>query len=416
MTSDCTLHCQRCGEWGSGYEGCPACASEGVFVNLMPPLADLAGYDLSTYSGGLYDWRGTLPIASDVRPVSLGEGNTPSVSLHTEPGSGPLWIKNEAANPTWSHKDRGMSAALTKARELGVTTVVVASSGNAGAAAAAYSARAGIECVVLTTVGIPPVMEGLLAGLGATLVGYRSGDDRNRMLAAAVKELGWYPAAFTDDRVGGNPYGNEGFKSIAYELARDHGNELETVVVPTSKADVLSGIGRGFQELFEAGLIERMPALVAAEAATGAAFTKALSDPDPDSQERTDVIRHESPAWSIGNAHAFWQGLNAIRVSGGHAVAVDEGRYLSERDRVGRENGFYVEISSAVSIAAARDIAAGSAGTTVAISTSTGLKDPPLPGAEPTELTVLAPAVDALQDRVARTRPGAGATPVSPIR
>ena len=109
------------------------------------------------------------------------------------------------------------------------TTVVVASSGNAGAAAAAYSARAGMECIVLTTVGIPPVMEKLLAGVGATFIGYRSTTDRNRMLKAAVKELGWYPAAFTDDRVGGNPYGNEGFKSIAYELARDHGDDLETV-------------------------------------------------------------------------------------------------------------------------------------------------------------------------------------------
>ena len=256
-----TLSCPRCGAPGSGYESCPTCAQEGVFVNPMPPPADLAGFDLNTYEGGVYGWPSALPIASDVSPVSLAEGNTPSVSLHTDSGSGPLWIKNEAANPTWSHKDRAMSAALTKARELGATTVVVASSGNAGAAAAAYAARAGIECIVLTTVGIPPVMEGLLAGVGATLIGYRSSDERNRMLHAAVTELGWFPAAFTDARAGGNAHGNEGYKSVAYELARDHGGELETVVVPTSKGDLLSGIGRGFEELLKAGLIEKMPAL-----------------------------------------------------------------------------------------------------------------------------------------------------------
>ena len=212
-----TLACLRCGETGSGYEGCSACRQEGVFVNLAPHPADLTDHNLAGFGGGLYEWRDTLPIAPEVPPVTLGEGNTPSVSLRTDPGCGPLAIKNEAANPTWSHKDRGMSAALTKAREIGATTVVIASSGNAGAAAAAYSARAGLECVVLTTVGIPPVMERLLAGIGATFVGYRSTAERNRMLAAAVGELGWYPAAFADDRVGGNPYGNEGFKSIPRE-------------------------------------------------------------------------------------------------------------------------------------------------------------------------------------------------------
>jgi threonine synthase len=315
-----------------------------------------------------------------------------------------LAIKNEAANPTWSHKDRGMSAALTKARELGANTVVIASSGNAGAAAAAYSARAGMECIVLTTVGIPPVMERLLAGVGATLIGYGSTADRNRMLYAAVTELGWYPAAFTDDMVGGNPYGNEGFKSIAYELARDHGDQLQTVVVPVSKADLMSGIGRGFQELHAAGLIAKMPALVAAEAATGAAFTMALSDPDPQAQERTRVVRHESPAWSIGNTYAFFQGLNVLRASEGGAMAVDQDRYLAERERVGHQNGLYVEISSAVAIAAAREIAADSSGLTVAISTSTGIKDPDLPGAEPIKLTVLEPVVDQLQAWVARSR------------
>ncbi len=400
-----TLSCPRCGTPGSGYEGCSKCAREGVFVNPMPALADLAGNDLKSYAGGVYGWRSTLPVASDVAAVSLGEGNTPSVPLHADPGSGPLWIKNEAANPTWSHKDRAMAAALTKARELGATTVVVASSGNAGAAAAAYSARAGVQCIVLTTVGIPPVMEALLAGVGATLVGYKSSDERNRMLHAAVTELGWFPAAFTDARAGGNSHGNEGYKSVAYELARDHGSQLETVVVPTSKGDLLSGIGRGFEELRQAGLIDNMPAIVAAEVSTGAALTKALSDPDPNSQERTRVTRHDSPAWSIGNTNAYWQALNALRISGGHAVAIDVDRYLAERERVGRENGFYVEISSAVAIAAARDIASRASGVTVAISTSTGLKDPALPTVEPAELTVLEPTIDQLRDWVAHERP-----------
>ena len=106
-----TLACLRCGETGSGYEGCPACRQEGVFVNLAPRPADLTDRDLAGFGGGLYEWRDTLPIAPGVPPVTLGEGNTPSVSLRTDPGCGPLAIKNEAANPTWSHKDRGMSAA-----------------------------------------------------------------------------------------------------------------------------------------------------------------------------------------------------------------------------------------------------------------------------------------------------------------
>lgn len=392
-----SLYCPRCGEDGTGFEGCASCAAQGVYVNLAPPLADLQNHDLESYIGGPYGWEDTLPIGPDIQPVTLGEGNTPSVPLLVEAGSGSIWIKNEASNPTWSHKDRAMSVSITKAMEIGARTVVIASSGNAGAAAAAYSARAGLTCVVLTTVGIPPAMHRLLTALGAIIVGFETTDQRNSMLYAAVSRLGWYPAAFVDARVGGNPFGNEGYKSVAYELAKEHGDQLFAVVVPTSRADLLSGIGRGFQELRKAGLLGATPKLVAAEPDTGAAFATALAISDPATQERTHVTRHASAAWSIGNSYAHWQGLDAIRRSDGHAVAVDTDTYLAERSRVGRENGFYIEIASAVGVAVARELAATASGITVTIGTSTGLKDPTDTTSVSTKLAVTEPDIDGLQ-------------------
>lgn len=369
------LQCPRCGVPQQGYTGCSTCAAEGVYVNLVPPPTNLAGRDLSSLVGGPWGWRDTLPVSMDVAPVTLGEGDTPLIPLATD-GTSRVWIKNEAANPTASHKDRGMSVAVAKAVEVGADTIVAPSSGNAGLAASAYAARAGLRAVILTTPGIPPMFEAMLATLGANLVILDDLAERAEMTTRSVADLGWYPVTFLDSRVGGNPYGNAGYKSIAYELARDVGDELAAVVVPTSRADLMSGVAGGFDELVAAGLLARMPRIVAAEAATGAAFSTALALEDTDEQDRVEVVRHESPAFSIGSDRAHWQGLHAIRRSGGWAVPVEAGTYLAEKARVGAEVGLMVETAAAVAIAAARQVAERVDGVTVALATSASFKDP----------------------------------------
>ncbi|HEY8523532.1 MAG TPA: pyridoxal-phosphate dependent enzyme [Acidimicrobiales bacterium] len=392
-----TLTCPRCGRPGTGFAGCPRCRAEGVAVNLVPPLADLRGRDLAAYPGGPWGWSATLARPGGPRPTeslptgplpteslptgpSLGEGNTPLVPVEAASG-GELWVKDESRNPTGSHKDRAMAAGVAAAVAAGADTVVAATSGNAGAAAAAYAARAGLRCVVLTTTAVPGALAGQIQALGATLAGYPDGATRNAVMETAVEELGWYPLTnYVRPVAGANPYAIEGYKSIAYELARDLDPPPDAVVVPTSAADLLAGVERGYRELAEAGLVAAVPRLVAAETATGAAFTAALRHPDRPAQERTRVAHHPSPAFSIGNAAPAWQGLDALWRTGGTAVAVEVEDYMDEHRRLPRTAGLFLEAASAVAVRAARDLVRDGVPRVVALGTGSGLKglgDPP---------------------------------------
>lgn len=366
--------CPRCGHRGSGYTGCPRCAADGVFPNYGFPLQDLSGRDLSRFPGGPWGWRDTLPIAANTPAITLGEGDTPNVAYDVDGHT--IWLKNEGSNPTWSHKDRAASVAVAKALEVGANTVVAPSTGNAGLAVAAYAARAGLRAVMLTLVGIPETYQAMMASLGARLVAFDSDQARYDMARAAVEDLGWYPALYVDPRVGGNPYGNMGYKSVAYELARDFGDDLGAVVAPVSRADLLSGMSIGFEELVSAGLLKSMPRLVIAEVDSGAAFAAALALDDPDEQDRTEVVRGSSPAFSIGSERAHWQGLRAIRISDGWAVSLDEPTYLAEQQQVIRKAGLLIEVAAAVSVAAARQVAKEVDGVTVAMATGAASKDP----------------------------------------
>jgi ornithine cyclodeaminase len=365
------LTCPRCGRAGSGFGGCATCRADGLAVNLAPPLADLSGRDLASFRGGPWGWPDTLRVPAE-RRVSLGEGNTPTFPV---PGAWPgLWVKYEGANPTGSHKDRAMAAGVAKAVESGADTVIAASSGNAGASAAAYAAAAGLRCVVLTTTRIPSPMRAQILAYGATLAVYSTVDDRSRVMAEAVATQGWYPlTSYTTPSTGGNAYANEGYKSIAYELARDLGENLGAVVVPTSRADLLSGVARGFRELRDGGLLRRTVRLVAAETATGAPLAAAMRLADRTEQERVRVADSPSPAISLGEDHPTWQGLHALWGSSGDAIAIEVDDYLAERAALARR-GLFLETSSAVGVAAARLVASDVDGLTVAIGTATGLK------------------------------------------
>src|SRR5947209_7643039 len=136
--------------------GDPAERAAGRAINLHVLYSSHTSADLFTEDAfkdafakrrSLWDFRAFLPIA-DEEPVTLGEGNTPLLPIPTSQGT--LYLKNESVNPTWSHKDRAMTVAVTVARSLGFHTVVGASTGNAGAALAAYAARAGMRCIMFT--------------------------------------------------------------------------------------------------------------------------------------------------------------------------------------------------------------------------------------------------------------------------
>ncbi|MFD7238961.1 pyridoxal-phosphate dependent enzyme [Streptomyces syringium] len=386
------LHCPRCGTGAEDFSGCGACRAEGIGANPVPPLADLSGLSLRTYPGGPWGWPSTLPVTGE--PVTLGEGGTPNVRVPADDGGdgadGELWVKYEGANPTGSHKDRAMSVGVAAAVAAGADTVTAASSGNAGAAAAAYAARAGLRCVVFTTDEVPEPLRAQIDALGAVRVVRKDSSARNAAMGEAVERFGWYPlTSFASPSPGGNAYANEGYKSVAYEIARDFGDRVAAVVVPTSRADLLSGIERGFRELRTAGLLARVPRLVAAEPDAAAPFTAALARSAPAEQERTSVPYRPSPAFSLGEERPTWQGLDALRRSNGSAVAVPTEVFMAEHQSLGAQ-GLFLEPSSAVGVAVARRWVREHGGLVIAVGTATGLKATAgVRGVEPTAIPEL---------------------------
>lgn len=367
------LTCPRCGEAGAGFGGCPRCADDGVAVNLVPPPADLRGRDLTTFTGGPWDWADALMVGDGLPRVTLGEGGT---ALIEDAENSSLKLKLEMYNPTGSHKDRAMAVGVSAALLAGSPIVVAASSGNAGASVAAYAARAGLSAIVTTTSAVPTAIRAQITATGAMLAVFESAALRNEATRRLVEDFGCFPLTnYVDPGPGSNTYAIEGLKSLAYELAREV-PQADAIVVPTSRADLVSGIARGYAELRAAGLIQRSPRLLVAEPVTGAAFSAAVLESGRHARERTHVERRDSPAFSIGSDVANFQGLHALELTAGTAVSVGVADLMAEYDLL-RRHGLWVEAAAATAVRAARR-EAESGRTVVAIVSAGGLKDPEL--------------------------------------
>jgi threonine synthase len=393
------LTCVRCGERAeeaSAYAGCGRCAADGIPANLAP------SYDLSAGAPtvddtqpGLFRHRALLPLAPGDEPVSLGEGRTPLLRLarlSADLGLGQLWLKDESRNPTWSYKDRLAAVAVSKARATGADTVVVATTGNHGAAVAAYAAAAGLRCVALTLTSVPATMRTLMQAYGASVVAFDSPPDRWTVMAAAAEERGWVPmSGFQNPPIGSNAFGVEGYKTISYELLEQLGAAPDVVITPVAYGDGLAGLHRGFAELHALGLVEKVPRLVAAETFGPYAEMLASGGPTPTMPIRPSV------AFSIATPWATYQGVDALRRTRGSAVSLsDDEEVMATQLLLGRREGLYLEASSVLPLLAARRLSEEGFikpdDVVVALGTSTGLKDvdataarlPAPPVAEPT--------------------------------
>ncbi len=219
-----------------------------------PPGGGLGRNDTQRRPRSMWRWDAFLP-ASAKDAVSLGEGDTPLLEAPNL-GLGDVWIKDESRNPTWSFKDRLASGALTMAKRFGAKVIASSSSGNAGAAAAAYAAKAGLPCVVFTFVGSAGPLVLQMRAYGAMVVKVTDKADRWRLQSLGVREFGWYPTSpFFGPVVGSNPYGMEGYKTIAYEIAEAFDwNPPDWCVLPVCYGDALFGMWKGYEDLFSPGL------------------------------------------------------------------------------------------------------------------------------------------------------------------
>ena len=367
------------------FEGCPRCRAAGVAVNLtvehdLSPLIPAGPELFPAAPRNLWRFKGLLPVRPSA-PASLGEGATPLVHLERlgrRLGLPRLFAKDESQNPTWSYKDRLCAVAVAHAVEIGARVITISSTGNHGAATAAYAARAGLPCVAFTLASVPDAMKTLMQAYGAAVVACPTSEARWRLMRQGVERLGWYPTSgYAMPPVGSTPWGVEGYKTIAYEIAEDLGWTAPDVVsVPAAYSDGLAGIWKGFAELAELGLVKHAPRMVAAE--PFGPLTHAL-ERGLDAPEAVEAPR-PSVAFSIGSRYGTWQGLDALRRSGGLGAALTDEGILEAQRLLARDEGLFVEPSAAAAVTAVMQLAARKAldpeATIAVVLTSSGLKDP----------------------------------------
>ncbi len=343
------LSCLRCGKRYSPSDavvdlgvGCVACLEQGYPVSLRVDYERERNRLPQQSATGMMRYAAQLPY---IDFPTLGEGTTPLVELPTlaeSYGIDRLWIKNEGQNPTGSHKDRMSALAVARAASLGRETVVAASSGNAGASLAAYAGAANLRCVIISTAKINPVWKRAIRMAGAELILTETAKERWQIMRQKVEEEGWYPVTnYLNPPTGSNPFGVQGYKTVAYEIVEQCAGEMPTVViVPTARGDLLWGIWQGF---LESGCSER-PRLVAVE--PFARLSRVLVGED----YRQSFAGEPHAMSSIGGATATYQSMVALRDSQGLAVEVSTPETEEAQQALAR-HGFYTELSAAAVLA-----------------------------------------------------------------
>jgi threonine synthase len=301
--------------------------------------------------------------------LTLGEGETPLVRaahLAGECGVDELWFKLESCNPTGSFKDRGMVVAVAKAMEAGATGIMCASTGNTSASAAAYAAKAGLECFVIVPGG--KIAAGKMAqavAYGATILEIEGNFDD--ALAAAREVTAQTSIALVNSV---NPHRIEGQKTAAFEICDALGDAPGTLAIPVGNAGNITAYWKGFVECSERGLSTLHPNMVGFQAAGAAPIVNDARVFDP--QTIASAIR-------IGNP-ASWKGAVAARdESEGLIEAVTDEQILEAYTLLAAREGLFVEPASAASVAGLIKLAREGRPRgmrAVAILTGNGLKDP----------------------------------------
>lgn len=295
----------------------------------------------------LWRYRELLPLAEFDRRVDLGEGGTPLVAWDEPPGGPRVLLKIEAGNPTGSFKDRGLSLAVNRARELGAEGVELASAGNAALALAAYAAAAGLRCRVALPADTPSTVAERCLAYGAEVV------TSPGTLVEARARLGADPRGYWDLSTLREPYRVEGKKTMGLEVVEQLGWELpEWIVYPTGGGTGIVGMHKAFDELERLGLISgARPRFVAVQMEGCAPIVRAFA-----------AGWSEAPVWEapetrvwglrVPKALGDFLVLAALRETDGHALAVSEAAAEEVRARAARQHGLLIGPEGAAALAA----------------------------------------------------------------
>ena len=336
-------------------------------------LARSAALDAAALAGrppGVWRYRDAIPLPPDVQPVTLGEPATPVIQVELD-GARP-WLKLDYLFPTGSYKDRGATVLVSLLRAAGRTHVLEDSSGNAGSAIAAYCAAAGIACEIYAPATASPGKLVQIAAYGATV--HTIAGTREDVTAAALAAAAhtFYASHYW------NPFFNEGTKTMAFEAWEQLGRAPDVAVLPCGHGSVVLGAAMGFAELHAAGLIPRVPRIVAVQAQAVDPLHRMFHESLPSPPV---VAASATAAEGIATRHPLrWREiLAAVRDSGGTFVSVTEPGIAHAVTWAARR-GLLIEPTSAAAIAGYREAIVSRAvtprETALVVLTGHGLKDP----------------------------------------
>ncbi|MGD9561564.1 MAG: threonine synthase [Pyrinomonadaceae bacterium] len=377
------LECADCGLKHAANEPQDLC------VECRKPL--LVRYDLSKAGNtlrkaelgsrvsSLWRYREVLPVTNEENIITFGEGWTPLLKAdrlaRTLPAKLDLRIKDEGQNPTQSFKARGMTAAISVAKELGVTKVAVPSAGNAAGAMAAYAARAGMEAHIFMPSDTPlaNIVECRQTGASVTLIDGLI-TDCGKIVAERKEAEGWFDVSTLKE-----PYRIEGKKTMGYELAEQLGWKLPDVIIyPTGGGTGLIGMWKAFDEMEAMGWIgPERSRMVSVQSETCAPIVRAFHAGErfADGFENAATV---ASGLRVPKAIGDFLILDALRASGGTAVAVSDEDLIDAVGEIGAAEGIFTAPEGAACLPALRKlIADGSVKdheTVVIFNTGSGIK------------------------------------------
>ena len=345
---------------------------------------------------GIDRFRAMMPVSTAI--PFLGEGDTPLIRsrrLGSALGLPRLYFKYEGRNPTGAFKDRAAALATALAVEAGAEGILTASSGNSAAALAAYSAAAGLKCLILLEPGNPPGKLRQAVAVGAKVIPVKGVFDRGpEALAALLTEVGDplnYYSAFIYAPV--NPYILEGIKTISYEIAARLPGAPDAVVCPVGGGDMLTAQWRGYLELKRAGVIEALPRMIAVQSENAPPLLEAFRA----GANRVNPV--SSPSSKLSGINVPFTGdhaLAAVRDSEGAVAGIHDEDALAMQRRLAREEGIWVEPAAAAPLAALPGLLAQGAihpdERVVCLLSGAGFKDAHLAEAEAAEIGQREPA------------------------
>jgi len=355
------------------------------------------------WGGVIRRYRRFLPVTEQTPIITLNEGNTP---LLPAPGLAEriglnfsLYLKCEGFNPTGSFKDRGMTVAISKAVEEGSRAVICASTGNTAASAAAYAARAGLECVVLlphNAIALGKLAQSITHGAKVLAINGNFDD----ALRLALEIAGRHPVTLVNSL---NPYRIEGQKSGAFEICDTLGDSPAYQAMPVGNAGNICAYWKGYCEYHREGISQSRPKMLGFQAEGAAPIVR--GEPVAAPETIATAIR-------IGNP-ASWKGAEAARdESGGLIEAVSDAEILEAYHLLASVEGIFVEPASAASLAGVRKLAkqgyfrnAPKAASLVCILTGHGLKDPDLAIKQATAPAVIEPFLEAVEEFLGLRQP-----------